>query len=429
MVMTLYVCASEGGEEGVQGGTNDGKKEEAPLDLSDEHMARVVSDAINKALGACVCAVESGEERMQVGSTFGETESARGLPEERMARAVSDAVNKALYLSDAYLALGAAYDGSGVDGERWDVRRVFDKALTAHDYAGTLGNWLNTMGARTQYTADWEWHVETRFPNLRALEQQEARLDEERAALTADLKAEATALRQWATLSYVELADNSTLHDPAPERPEPAHRLADLRDWTADPAQRGRMGSKVAAAARQMVQNTLQSSRVYFAFANALDRTESSEKGYTQWFEWRARSDLVNAVTMIHYLASRSVAYEAGTYDVAPVRLVAPAEPDPQLLMRSCLILESSKAALLNQWYDAAEVTAEEGSVRFLRTSSVVWYRTGDAEDEPEWAESLLVSAARKVEDVRKILRIAERSRGPGLGLAWFDHQLPDTIP
>ena len=67
--------------------------------------------------------------------------------------------------------------------------------------------------------------------------------------------------------------------------------------------------------------------------------------------------------------------------------------------------------------------------------SGLRWLRTGDAEDEPKWRESLLYSQARKLEDMRKVNTVLRMARRPyndgqnGFGDYYVDHQLPDTVP
>ena len=81
------------------------------------------------------------------------------------------------------------------------------------------------------------------------------------------------------------------------------------------------MAGAVAAAARELVHATFQSSRTCFAFAQLLDR--SSLKGFEQWFSWRARSDVANAVTMAHYLSARGAVVTALSATSTRVRAAA----------------------------------------------------------------------------------------------------------
>ena len=112
--------------------------------------------------------------------------------------------------------------------------------------------------------------------------------------------------------------------------------------------------------------------------------------------------------------------------------------------MELTLRLEQRKSRALAALYTAAaegqtddECTGgtDQGMCAFLMFPGLRWLRSGASEDEPAWRESLLLSQARKLEDVRKILTILEMARTqsrPGLngyGDYYTDHQLPDTVP
>ena len=124
---------------------------------------------------------------------------------------------------------------------------------------------------------------------------------------------------------------------------------------------------------------------------------------------------------------------------------------DPAYAMELALRLEVQRGRLLDSWFTSAAAGGseeeeeevcrggtDEGVCAFLLYEGLRWLRTGDSEDEPAWREPLLHSHARKVEDMRKILRILRMARTPGsckagggagYGDYYVDHQMPDTVP
>ena len=393
-----------------------------------------------------------------------------------MATLLSHAMDQALDISDAYLVLGAADDRAAssegtallnndhaLQSSPAAALAMYNRSLEAHDYAVTLGNWLNTIGGRYRPA-----ELRSRASVVSSSPEQ---LERQMEALRASLRVAASARRDWPTLSFLRLAEHSTLHDPAPERPPSARQLARLPDYRrcvgfpARPAARPPlcagegsplppMAGAVAAAARELVHATFQSSRTCFAFAQLLDR--SSLKGFEQWFSWRARSDVANAVTMAHYLSARGAVVTAprAAHDASAVRALEARRMqagsdqglavDGGLAMQLAQEQEQRKAAAIgalysaaaaNQTDDACTGAADPGVCAWLMYPGLRWLRAGDSEDEPEWRESLLLSQARKLEDMRKIRTILSMARAQsrhgvnGFGDYYVDHQLPDTVP
>ena len=72
--------------------------------------------------------------------------------------------------------------------------------------------------------------------------------------------------------------------------------------------------------------------------------------------------------------------------------------------------------------------SVDAGACALLMSPLLRWLRTGAEDDEPAWRESLLLSQARKLEDMRKMRTILRMARSR-LGDYYVDHQLPDTVP
>lgn len=402
-----------------------------------------------------------------------------------MANRLSYAVDSALDISDAYLRLGAAFDRADassspqrpvlLNNDHEEQRpaamaiAMYNRSLEAHDYAATLANWLATLAGR--YRPDWSRPSKWADPDPNAssgdLLAAASRLDGALAALEERLLDDCVAAEDWPTLSFLRLAKHSSLHDPAPEKLPSAADLADLPDYRqqcsaldppladADSQPPCAEGSSLpllegesAAAAVALVHSLVHSSRVAFAFANRLDASSTALKGFEQWFSWRSRSDRANAMSLLHYVSARGLVFAPPSepYDASPVHELTSAEhvTDGGKAFELALALEERKAGLISAWYSAAARGqsdgqcaggADRGACGFLMSPGLRWLRSGDSEDEPEWRESLLVSQARKVEDMRKILTILTMARTPskagvnGFGDYYTDHQLPDTVP
>ncbi len=85
---------------------------------------------------------------------------------------------------------------------------------------------------------------------------------------------------------------------------------------------------------------------------------------------------------------------------------------------------------IINSLYRAAAKANETSVLRFMRTDKIRWLRGGDIDDQPEWGESLLMSNARRIEDMRKIIRtFVQVETFEGYADWYIDHQLPDTVP
>lgn len=356
-----------------------------------------------------------------------------------MAARINSAIDEVLDLSDAYLHLGGAYDlwnsthtAAAAAAEHTQLlnndhapqhpapiaRAMYQKSLRAHDFAGTLANWLNTLGG--QYQPNWSKSNAAILPSPPQHEKDDdneltageldaiaGTLDGRLAALRRELRAAAVAAQDWPTLDFLRLAMRSTLHDPAPEKAPSAAELAELPNFaTCDgfpkqpPATPPLCGAgaplarlvdaNASAAAVALVHSTLLSSRMGFGFATALDRTATALKGFEQWHAWRSRSDRANAMSLVHYLAARGVLVRppAEPYDAAAVRIVGRGAPaaahtilwrtwlrssrsatttiaaaeeearrsvvDPAATMEHALTIETRKAALISEWYGAA---------------------------------------------------------------------------
>ena len=270
-------------------------------------------------------------------------------PPPPMAAPFSVALDSVLDISDAYLRLGAAYDLHAAatptkallnnDHEVQDppmmALAMYNQSMAAHDYAVTLANWLNTMGG--QYRPLWreppaEYAIRAAASTDELDEVQKA-LENSFATLKRTLRKTAMGLHDWPTLSFLRLAETSTLHDPAPDPPPTAGELADLPDYlsctgfppdalppppicdptppiTNDispprplPQPPKQMDPGVADGGRALAYSMLHHSRIALAFAHYLDGTPTSLKGFEQWFNWRAKSERVNAMTLLHYLS------------------------------------------------------------------------------------------------------------------------------
>ena len=105
---------------------------------------------------------------------------------------------------------------------------------------------------------------------------------------------------------------------------------------------------EVAAGMLALARSCLHTSRVGFAYVGFLDATGTALKGFSQWFAWRARSDRANAVSLVHYLSARGVAYEPPDgYDAEPVKELtdAASQRDAQTSPFIWSVLEASAGA------------------------------------------------------------------------------------
>ena len=311
--------------------------------------------------------------------------------------------------------------------------------MAHHDYGITLMNMINTRGNDIYSPAagyNHSGYVRAEFSSLEAAELHNSTLAEADRVVRKQLQLTAAEASDYVTLSFLELAQSSTLRDA--EEPLTSFFNVSVR-WPDDPAPAA--GADLVA---ELVQQTLTTSRTYFAFSGLCDSV--ALKGFSQWFRWRSRSDLANAMTATHYLSQRRSGFVPLPYNKTAVSL--PAEPDE--LLEASIASEERKADLLRQMYASALAEEDTTGIGFLRSSQVRWTRTGAATDEPDWPESLLYAQARKIEDILKIRRILSRSTGQpagiigaatasapavrltaygGFGESWVDHQLPDTLP
>ena len=326
--------------------------------------------------------------------------------------ALRTAIATTLELSDAHLALAAYLDLA--DDPTAEV--AYNTSMATHDHAITLSNQLVTRGGdgATPNSYNASGFVRAEFDGVDAARRHNATLHAAADKIHRELERAAANASEFATLSFLELAQASPLRDAA--APLAAFFNASA-EWRAPPP-----AAASAALVAELARQTLATSRMYFAFGNLCDA--DALKGFAQWFRWRSRSDLANTMTIVHYLAQRRAPYVALPYEAAG------GGGGPAALLDVAIAAERRKAALLNELYGAALAEGDALGTAFLRSASaqVRWTRTGDATDEPEWPESLLYSQQRKVEDVAKIAAILKMAK-TAPGQYYVDHQMPDTVP
>jgi ferritin len=327
--------------------------------------------------------------------------------------ALRTAIATTLELSDAHLALAAYLDLHDEDS----AEISYNMSMATHDHAITLSNQLVTRGGGdgaipNSYNASG--FVRAEFDGVDAARRHNSTLHAAADKIHRELERAAANASEFAMLSFLELARASPLRDA--EVPLATFFNASA-EWRAPPP-----AAASAALVAELARQTLATSRMYFAFGNLCDA--DALKGFAQWCRWRSRSDLANAMTLVHYLAQRRAPYVALPYEAAG------GGGGPAALLDVALAAERRKAALLNELYGAALAEGDALGTAFLRSASaqVRWTRTGDATDEPEWPESLLYSQQRKVEDVAKIAAILKMAK-TAPGQYYVDHQMPDTVP
>ena len=326
--------------------------------------------------------------------------------------ALRTAIATTLELSDAQLALAAYLDLHGDT----TAEVVYNASMATHDHATTLSNQLITLRGDGATPAPYNasGFVRAEFDTVDAARRHNATLHAAADKIHRELERAAANASEFATLSFLELAQASPLRDAGAPLATFFNASA---EWRAPPP-----AAASAALVAELARQTLATSRMYFAFGNLCDA--DALKGFAQWFRWRSRSDLANTMTIVHYLAQRRAPYVALPYEAAG------GGGGPAALLDVAIAAERRKAALLNELYGTALAEGDALGTAFLRSASaqVRWTRTGDATDEPEWPESLLYSQQRKVEDVAKIAAILKMAK-TAPGQYYVDHQMPDTVP
>lgn len=356
----------------------------------------------------------------------------------------------------------------------------YNAAMSSRDFAHKLVQWKNVIISDLEEVSDPDINFcETGLAYDRAFnsieldivaksfEDAAAELRTIREGIRSQLTETAHSLCQFATLNFIEeKLDYNTLResvsDGGVDTPRTATEFAAVPNWhedlwdqvegqsennaaipnigTDDPHPNSAITDEdVISGLNDLAYSYLNSSDFSLVMWNGFDRPGTNMKGSRHYFDHQSSVDFGNAVTVAHFMASRKVPYDLprlqaqrsnATVYLNPIVCDDGAVVNLRKGLRFALDMAIERKHIINSLYRAAAKANETSVLRFMRTDKIRWLRGGDIDDQPEWGESLLMSNARRIEDMRKIIRtFVQVETFEGYADWYIDHQMPDTVP